>query len=156
MAEVGKIKNVKSLLRKLEKLERVANRQNTGNVVVGYNASYALYVHENVEMKWKGIPRDPRIRQVSSRSTKKMRGKRKRKPRGLYWDPQGRGQAKFLEQPARELRPQMRKIIAEAVAKGAPLIKALLMAGLFLQRESQKLVPIDTGNLRGSAFTEVE
>lgn len=137
MADVGKIKNVQSLLRKLEKLERTAHREYTGNVIVGYNASYALYVHENVEMKWKGKPRH--------------------KPhKGFYWDPQGRGQAKFLEQPARELREKMQKIIYQACIQGAGLVKALLMAGMFLQRESQKLVPVDTGNLKGSAFTERE
>ena len=38
-----------------------------------------------------------------------------------------------------------------ATAKG--LRRGLLKAGLFLQRESQKIVPIDTGNLRRSAFT---
>lgn len=137
MAEITKIQNVKSLLRKLEKLERVAHRQNTGNVIVGYNASYALYVHENVEMKWKGEPRH-------------------RPHKGSYWDPQGRGQAKFLEQPARELRGEMQKIIYQACERGAGLIKALMMAGMFLQRASQKLVPVDTGNLKSSAFTERE
>ena len=31
--------------------------------------------------------------------------------------------------------------------------RGLKRAGLFLQRESQLLVPVDTGNLKGSAFT---
>lgn len=31
--------------------------------------------------------------------------------------------------------------------------RGLVKGGLFLQRESQKIVPVDTGNLRSSAFT---
>lgn len=34
--------------------------------------------------------------------------------------------------------------------------KGMKKAGLFLQRESQKIVPIDTGVLRSSAFTRAE
>lgn len=62
--------------------------------VVGYTASYALYVHEAVGMVLKGQPRAG--------------------GRGRYWDPQGRAQAKFLEEPARTLGPEMRRIIQEA------------------------------------------
>jgi hypothetical protein len=58
---------------------------------VGYTAPHALYVHELVEMRLKGQPR--------------VGGK------GRYWDPQGRGQAKFLEEPARTEVPKMRTII---------------------------------------------
>lgn len=64
-------------------------------VNVGYTAYYAMYVHENVEMKGKGLPR-------------------KAPSKGNYWDPAGRGQAKFLEEPARRLRPQMFAIIKKA------------------------------------------
>jgi hypothetical protein len=62
-------------------------------------------------------------------------------------------QWKFLEQPARELQSTIGEIVATTVAKGGKVIQGLLLAGLRLQRESQQLVPIDTGNLRGSAFT---
>jgi len=64
-------------------------------VNVGYTASYAMFVHENVEMKLRGLPRQ---------------GKG---AKGKYWDPQGRGQAKFLEEPARRLGPAMKKIILD-------------------------------------------
>jgi hypothetical protein len=107
------------------------------SVIVGYTAAYAVHVHENIEMKWKGLPRQ--------------------KPhKGNYWDPQGRGQAKFLEQPARELKREFSKIIVGACSNGAKLHQALMMAGLRLQRESQQLVPVDTGNLKASAFTRRE
>jgi hypothetical protein len=42
---------------------------------VGYTAHYAVYVHENLEMKWRGKPRASGI--------------------GVYWGP--RGESKFLE-----------------------------------------------------------
>ena len=32
----------------------------------------------------------------------------------------------------------------------------LKMAGIYIQRESQKIVPVDTGNLRAGAFTRAE
>lgn len=63
-------------------------------VLVGYTAFYAMFVHEMVEMKGKGLPR--------------------RAPsQGNYWDPAGRGQAKFLEAPARDAsrRQQMLNIV---------------------------------------------
>ena len=34
--------------------------------------------------------------------------------------------------------------------------QAMLKAGLFLQAASQRLCPVDTGNLRASAFTRLE
>ena len=63
-------------------------------VRVGYTAEYALYVHELVGMKLKGLPR--------------------RKPhKGRYWDPQGRGQAKFLEEPARQMGPELLRVVRD-------------------------------------------
>lgn len=132
MATVNKIENVDRLIAKLKAKYAHVGDPNPA-VAVGYAAAYAIYVHENVEMKWKGQPRH--------------------KPhKGSYWDPPGRGQAKFLEQPARELSPEFRRIIMEAVSKGASLGRALMLAGMRLLRESQKLVPVDTGNLKASAF----
>jgi hypothetical protein len=61
-------------------------------VHVGYGTSYALPVHENVEMKGKGFPRRP-------------------PSHGNYWDPAPWGRAKFLETPARTERVTMRRII---------------------------------------------
>lgn len=62
-------------------------------VHVGYTAAYALYVHESVGMVLQGQDRQG------------FRAK------GKYWDPQGRAQAKFLEEPARTLGPELRAII---------------------------------------------
>lgn len=65
-------------------------------VTVGYTASYAIYVHEAVGMVLKGQPR-------TGEGAK-----------GRYWDPQGKAQAKFLEEPARRLAPELTKIIRDA------------------------------------------
>lgn len=66
------------------------------------------------------------------------------------------GQAKFLEEPFRSLAPEMKALIAEDMKGGMTMEQALLRQGLRLQRESQELVPVDTGALKGSAFTRVE
>lgn len=66
------------------------------------------------------------------------------------------GQAKFLEMPARQMAPELRQYIAQLVQQGMELAQALLLAGLRLQAASQKLVPVDTGQLRASAFTVQE
>ena len=136
---MAKVEGIKELNVALTKLSVAARESTKGSgrvsVIVGFTANYALWVHENVEMKWQGLPR--------------------RKPaKGVYWGPAG--QAKFLEQPARMLAPELSKMVVTALRKGSTMAQALLIAGLRLQRESQKLVPIDTGNLKNSAFTRQE
>jgi len=105
--------------------------------VVGYTAAYALAVHEI-------IPLQPQW------------GRSRSSGKGAYWDPVSKGQPKFLEQPARELEGG--KIIAAVVNKGGSLEDGLKVAALKLQRDSQELVPVDTGGagLKGSAFTRKE
>ena len=142
-----KIENLDRLKRKLahlavSKLES-PNSIKGESVVVGYTAGYALYVHENEEiwppgMRLKGLPRP--------------------KGKGKYWDPQNKAQPKFLEHPARELNNsgELSRIVVEAMRRGVKLQQALSLAALRIQRESQKLVPVDTGNLKASAFTQKE
>jgi hypothetical protein len=66
------------------------------------------------------------------------------------------GQAKFLEDPARTLQKDLSRMILVAMKQKMTLAQALLTAGLRLQRESQKLVPVDTGALKNSAFTRLD
>jgi len=62
--------------------------------------------------------------------------------------------AKFLEKPAREQGPTLLKEVSKLTATGkVSMEQALLRAGLKLQRLAMKQTPIDTGNLRASAFT---
>lgn len=55
-------------------------------------------------------------------------------------------QLKGADQVLRNMKSARKKLVAATV-------RGLKKGGLFLQRESQKIVPVDTGNLRGSAFT---
>lgn len=128
---MAKVEGIDKVLKALKDLE---SKGKPVSVVVGYTAAYALYVHENIEMKWRGLPRKSGV--------------------GEYWGPTG--QAKFLEQPARELADVLASIVREAYSKGASLMQSLFLAGLRLQRESQQLVPVEYGNLRASAFTKKE
>lgn len=72
------------------------------------------------------------------------------------------GQAKFLEQPAREYRDEMASIVRKrVVARGdedvvAAAVAGMLEAGLRLKEVSQELVPVRTGFLRDSAFVFIE
>lgn len=120
MPEIGKIKGVNDLIKRLKLLEKKSKREDDVVVIVGYTANYALFVHENLQ----------------SRHTV--------------------GQAKFLEKPARTMRSELVAVVRATYRITGTLLKGLFAAGLRLQRESQKLVPIDTGNLKGSAFTRKE
>jgi hypothetical protein len=66
------------------------------------------------------------------------------------------GQAKFLEQPARQMASELAHLIASELRDGKTVGQALLKAGLRLQRAAQKLTPVDTGLLVRSAFTRLE
>lgn len=61
--------------------------------------------------------------------------------------------SKYLENPFREMEKELTAIIKATRVATESLLKGLMIAGLRLQRESQKRVPVDTGNLKGSAFT---
>lgn len=130
------IKGVDKLIAQLRDRAARARKDADGKVVVGFTAQYAIWVHENVEMKWRGKPRRSGI--------------------GTYWGP--KGQAKFLEQPARELRNDgtLASIVKQAVRAGKTIMQGLVLAGLRLQRESQMRVPVEYANLRQSAFTRLE
>jgi len=65
-------------------------------------------------------------------------------------------QAKFLEQPARNHEKDIGNTVAKVTKSTGSLEQGLLAGGMLLQRLSQQIVPVDTGNLKGSAFTEKE
>lgn len=65
------------------------------------------------------------------------------------------GQAKFLEEPLRTLKAQIYHIIATVFEQTQSASKSLMAGGLFLQREAQKRVPVDTGALKNSAYTRL-
>lgn len=100
--------------------------------MVGYRAPYAIYVHENMEI-------DHPVHVDGSGSVRDCHG-----------------QAKFLEIPARKMLPtigaEIRKIRAQK--KGLRFAIQTLLDRLL--RESQKLVPVDTGRLKKSGFTRLK
>lgn len=125
-----KINNLKESQRFLKQLKsKYSGQARVNSVIVGYTAAYALNVHENKKQQ----------------DNREARGETKR-------------QWKYLEKPARELSNsgEIKNIVNKAVGNGVKLEDALLLAGLRIQRESMKIVPIDTGNLRASAFCRRE
>lgn len=130
------VQRVTAVIHELKKRADTARSEGRTVVAVGYATKYAIHVHENIEMKWAGLPRKPNPPK-----------------KGVYWGPSG--QAKFLEMPARRLSRDgvLGQIIATAMTNGASLGDALMLAGLRVQRDSQALVPVDTGTLKNSAFT---
>lgn len=67
-------------------------------------------------------------------------------------------QAKYLEGPARRLRNDgtLGRTVTDAMKQGVGMGKALLLACERIQRESQEVVPVALGNLKGSAFAKEE
>lgn len=120
MAVTAKVVGIKDLHKNLQVLHGVV-RGADASYVVGYTQSYAVYVHERLDV---------------------------RHPNG--------GQAKFLEEPARALGKVYGGIVRAMIKKGKTVREAILACALRLQAESQKLVPVDTGALRASAFTKQE
>ena len=65
-------------------------------------------------------------------------------------------EAKYLETPARRLAPEIKRTVRREYAKTRDMEMSLLVGGLRLQRESQKIVPIDTSALKASAYSALE
>lgn len=149
MAKLERIEALKA------KMKKIAGQYANAEAAVGYTAAAAIMIHENLEMKWKGIPRNPRLRETKSGKHHANPRPRKTEPKGLFWDPQGKGQSKFLEAPARYLSKELGQIVARAMQKSRTMAQALLLAALRLGKESMLLVPVDTGNLKSSIWYSV-
>lgn len=163
-----RIEGLEKLQSKLKKLAFDAKRV---SVIIGYTAGYAIHVHENLEARhgaaWNaayitskmGIDKKGNMKTAYGWTTEAV-------ARGYHLNAAGNAkrpapknpnqQAKFLEQPARMYAREVGAIVTDAVKRGVSLVKALLLGGLFLQRKSQEIVPVETGNLRASAFTRQE
>src|SRR5690348_14009684 len=119
---------------KIERTGGIAKAKNRygggGTYLVGYEAAYAIFVHEDIKEKLRGLPRPSGI--------------------GVYWGPHG--QSKYLETPARRYASKYVQIIKDGIKKGLKLKEAVKMAALELLRDSQYLVPVEFGNLRASGF----
>jgi hypothetical protein len=139
MAQVEKLQAVLKALR-----DRAAKAERgQASVVVGYSTKYAVYVHEDLEAAHGEAYNQKYADQIAARLA------------GFH----SRGtnqQAKFLEAPARYLKKELGEIFLRAMRRGVTMAQALLLVGLRLQRESMKLVPVDTGSLKASAFTRLD
>lgn len=130
---MAKIEGVDDVINALKKKGVEAGGDSKPSVIVGYTAAYALFVHENRERKLEGLPRPSGL--------------------GTYWNP---GRPGFLLDVMHEITGELSNIVSESMKKGMPLIQALYLAGLRLQRESMQNVPVEYGFLRASAFTRPE
>lgn len=118
-----------------QKLEHLYPTKTQIVVIVGFTAAYAIYVHEAAEV---------------------LRGKKRPSGIGNYWDPEPQAQSKYLEQPARQLKRELGKIVVQVTKTTGSLERGLIVAGLRLQAAAQKRVPVEYGNLKASAFTRVD
>ena len=67
------------------------------------------------------------------------------------------GQARYLEEPARRLRPEMRAKNKEILSRKKKSLEAACMAaGQMLLEASQALVPVDTGYLKSTGFISLD
>lgn len=148
-----KIEGLQAVIRALKKAEdklQLKKAQVGGDcVVIGYTQAYAVAVHERP----RGTPNPPKS---DAQRRAMFAAIRDNEERGHV--PWTVGQPKFLEEPARILNDskEFSRIVITAIRQGRTLMEGLLLAGLRLQRESQLLCPVDTGALKGSAFTRVE
>lgn len=144
-----KVEGLQNLVAALRKEASKKSGGTNGTIIVGFTAAYALAIHE----REKGAPNPPR---TDAQRRAMFASIKEREDRGVVsWD---QGEPKFLERPARELTNDgtLAGIVRQAVESGKTVLQGLLLAGLRLQREAQNNVPLDTSNLKNSAFTRRE
>jgi hypothetical protein len=122
----------------IHRTSQVSKRYRSASITLGYNSPVAVFLHENMEMKWKGLPRPS--------------------DQGAYWDAlNGQGSSKFLETPLRQMGGA--GILAGKLAQGlrgpdGSVETGLKLAARALLDESLKRVPYETGGLYRSAFID--
>ena len=97
---------------------------------VTFTAPYAVYVHEKIEMVWRGKPRKSGI--------------------GVYWGPAG--EAKYLENAVRRLRNTgtLAKIIKDAVRRKMTVLQGMRKMAERILFEASMHVPVEYGVLKKS------
>lgn len=142
MMSGSSIRGLKKLNKKFAVLSAQTRRKNgrfgyNVNIAVGYAISYHIYVHEDLT-KAHG-------RTFNAKYALEIQ-------QGLEHPRRPQEQAKYLEQPAREMKGQLSAFIANSLKNGATPAEVLLKAGYLLMNASQYYVPIDTGDLSNSGF----
>lgn len=106
------------------------------SVIVGYaGVNYAVYVHE--------IPPPDYAGETTAK-------RRARHASGKQW--------KYLEHPARAMNNDgsLAHVLVRAMGRGVSLVDALVLVGEAIMAASLRIVPVETGNLAGSAFVAKE
>jgi hypothetical protein len=91
-------------------VQDVTTRKDAPDVIVGYTASYAVYVHENIEATHGEEFNEKHAEEISHA---KEAGLKSVTARGGMFNRGSNQQAKFLERPMRVEGPRMLKIIAQ-------------------------------------------
>ena len=140
---MARVENLSSLVQKLKDKVVASVKGDNTSVIVGYSTVYAVWVHEDLTALHGSAYNAAYADQIAS---------------GAMHDRGPRQQAKYLEQPARELNNngELRRILTEGYKRGLNLEQCLMLCGLRIQRESQDLVPVDTGLLRASSFCRID
>lgn len=121
-------------------LQANAEKYESGSIEAGFGgpaAPYAIFVHENTEMR--------------------LAGQQRPRGQGRYWDAKGgsQGRSKYLEEPARTQAGNgvTAGLLADNL-RGADgsMSKALRAAADSILREALEIVPYHTGRLHNSAF----
>lgn len=133
---MAKMERATDLQRKLRAMGKYAKIEATGSYAVGYSASYAVIVHEDMEAAH-GEDYNEKYAAEIAAGTKHSRGPNQ--------------QAKYLETPFRRLSKQFGRIVEDTYKSTKSVMKGLLKCALLLLRESKKIVPVDTGVLKASA-----
>ena len=142
------------LVAKLRDRAAKARKDANASVIVGYSTAYALYVHENMQAAHGAAFNEKYAAEIAAMT--KLRKAKKATGHTPYHRRKPDEQAKYLEQPAREQGKEIGTLIVGVLKAGRTMAQALIVGGLRLQRESMRIVPVDTGNLRASAFTKLE
>ena len=126
---MAEVQGLRKLVEKLRAKAAQSIKDDNVSVLVGYTASYALWVHEmDAKTLGQGVPRPSGL--------------------GHYWGPSDEG-PKFLERPARELAKELGRIVANMLRQRRTMAQGLVAAGLRLQRESQKMILVTRPSYAG-------
>jgi hypothetical protein len=138
---MAKIIGLEKVIAALRAKAAKAQEESNVSVSVGYTAAYAVFVHEDLQ-KAHGAAFNIKHADEIASGAEHSRGPEQ--------------QAKFLEGPAREKAGDIGAKVVEGLKQGKTMSQSLLLGGLFLQRESMRIVPVDKGPLRASAFTSLD
>lgn len=130
-----KLEGVEKLKQKVKGLSLKGNKR--AEYEIRFDAPYAIFVHENLEAKWRGKEK-PRPSEHGDPGL------------GVYWGTpfdSYSGEPKWLEKAYRRLRKQTIVTITKMLQAKRSLDEAILKASRDILALSLTMVPIETGKL---------